>query len=191
MKTKQNVVIGITSGIAAYRSLELITLLRSKNIEVFVVMTKNATRMVPISDFEKASGNKVYVELFEENFDYRNTLKLRKVDHIDLANKADVMIIAPATANTIAKLAYGLADDFLTTTLLAVTAPVIICPSMNVNMWNNPIVQENIAKLKQREYQIIDPENGLLACGYEGQGRLVNIDTIKDSILEKLDLKTP
>lgn len=183
MKT---VVIGVTSGIAAYKCLTLIKELRSEDIDVFVIMTVSASKMISASQFEKASGHKVSIELFEKDFNYKDVLKFRKVEHIQLADKADVMVIAPATANIIAKLAYGIADDFLTTTALAVTSPVILCPSMNVNMWNNPVVSENIDKLKKRGFEIIDPDSGMLACGYEGVGRLADIKAIKNEILKKL-----
>lgn len=183
---KQTVVVGITSGIAAYKSLELIKLLKEEKLEIFVILSHHATQMVPIDEFEKASGNKVAVELFQDDFDYKIILKSRKVDHIELADKADVFVIVPATANTVAKLSHGIADDFLTTTALAVTAPTIICPSMNVNMWNNPAVQENINLLRKRGAIIIEPTEGMLACGYEGKGRLVDIAIIKDEILKQL-----
>jgi phosphopantothenoylcysteine decarboxylase/phosphopantothenate--cysteine ligase len=184
---KKNILIGVTGGIAAYKILDLIKLLKNEDHEVFVIMTKGATEMFSLADFEKASGNKVLVNLFEKNFDYREVLKDRKVEHIELADKSDVMVIAPATANIIGKLAYGIADDFLTTTALAMTAPIIICPSMNVNMWNNPIVQENLAKLKSAGYQIIEPTAGMLACGYEGVGRLENVETINKEINKLLE----
>ena len=183
---KSNVVLGISSGIAAYKTLNLIKELRKKNIEVYVIMTKKATQMISPKEFEKASGNKVFVELFEENFDYKRVLKEREVEHIALADKADVMVLAPATANLIAKLANGFADDFLTTTTLAVTAPIILCPSMNVNMWHNPVVSENITKLRSLGYIIINPTAGMLACGYEGVGRLAETQDIKDEILREL-----
>ena len=188
MNTNKAVVVGITSGIAAYKTLELIKQLKSANIDVFVVMTNSATKMISMDEFEKVSGHKVYKELFETNFDYKKILKDREVEHIAIADKADAMIIAPATANVIAKLANGLADDFLTTTALAVTKPIIICPSMNVNMWHNPIVQENVNKLKSLGYIIINPTAGMLACGYEGVGRLAEISDIKNEIF--LQLKT-
>jgi len=184
---KKNILIGVTSGIAAYKVLELIKLLKNEGYEIFVIMTKGATKMVSLQDFERASGNKVYVNLFEKNFDYRKVLDKRKVEHIELADKADVMVIAPATANIIGKLAYGIADDFLTTTALAMTTPIIICPSMNVNMWGNPIVQENLAKLKSVGYQIIEPSSGMLACGYEGVGRLENVEIINKEINKLLE----
>lgn len=183
---KKTVVIGISSGIAAYKVLDLIKLLRKENREVFVVMTKQAAKMVQPINFEKASGNKVYEELFEKDFHYKNILKKRKVDHIELADRASVMVIVPATANIIAKLAYGLADDYVTTTVLAVTSPIIICPSMNVHMWNNPVVRENIDRLRIKGFQIIEPDTGMLACGYEGEGRLADIDYIKDEINKQL-----
>jgi phosphopantothenoylcysteine decarboxylase/phosphopantothenate--cysteine ligase len=184
MKT---VLLGVTSGIAAYKCLDLIKQLRIEGVEVFVIMTKSATKMIPLVYFEEASGHKVSVDLFEEGFDYREVLKFRKVEHIQLADAADVMVIAPATANIIAKLVHGLADDFLTTTALAVTVPIIICPSMNVNMWNNPVVQENIEELRKRGFKIIDPDSGMLACGYEGLGRLADISAIKNEVLNKLN----
>jgi len=183
---KKTIVVGVTSGIASYKSVDLAKLLREEGHKVFVVMTKNATKMVNPKEFEKASGNKVYSELFDKGFDYKNILKIRRVDHIDLADKADVVVIAPATANIIAKIAHGIADDFLTTTLLAVHCPVIICSSMNVNMWNNPIVEENITKLRVLGYHIVEPEEGKLACGYEGKGRLAHIKTIKNEVIRQL-----
>ncbi|MBI5122474.1 bifunctional phosphopantothenoylcysteine decarboxylase/phosphopantothenate--cysteine ligase CoaBC [Candidatus Roizmanbacteria bacterium] len=184
---KKNILIGVTSGIAAYKVLDLIKLLKNEGHEVFVIMTKGATEMISPQNFEKASGNKVYVNLFEKFFDYREVLEKRKVEHIELADKADVMVIAPATANIIGKLAHGIADDFLTTTALAVTSPIIICPSMNINMWGNPIVQENLNKLKSIGYQIIEPTAGMLACGYEGVGRLENVEIINKEINKLLE----
>jgi phosphopantothenoylcysteine decarboxylase/phosphopantothenate--cysteine ligase len=187
---KKTILIGVSSGIAAFKVLDLIKLLRGQGHEVFVIMTKSATQMISIKDFEKASGNKVQVDLFKKNFDYREVLEKRKVEHIALADRTDVMIIAPTTANLIAKLAHGIADDFLTTTALAMTAPIILCPSMNVNMWGNPLVQENLAKLRSIGFQIIKPAAGLLACGYEGVGRLENVEIINKEInklLEKTD----
>lgn len=183
---KKNILIGVTGGIASYKILDLIKLLKKEGNNVFVIMTRGATAMFPKQDFEKASGNKVYTDLFEKNFNYKDILKDRKVEHIELADKTDVMIIAPATANIIGKLAHGIADDLLTTTTLAMTAPIIICPSMNVNMWGNPIVQENLTKLKSIGYQVIDPIAGMLACGYEGVGRLENVEIINKEIIKSL-----
>ncbi len=187
---KKTVVLGVTSGIAAFRSIELVRLLKREDVDVFVMMTAHATRMVNPVQFEKASGHKVYSELFEQGFDYKDVLKTRKVDHIELADKADVVVIAPATANIIAKLAHGLADDFLTTTALATTAPIILCPSMNVHMWNSPIVGENIGVLRKRGYSIVEPESGMLACGYQGKGRLAHIQTIKEEVMRWLPYRS-
>jgi phosphopantothenoylcysteine decarboxylase/phosphopantothenate--cysteine ligase len=183
---KKTILLGVASGIAAFKILELIKQLRANEYEVVVVMTESATKMISPLAFEKESGNKVLTKLFEKDFDYKKILEARIVEHIDLADKTDVMVIAPATANTVAKLAHGLADDYLTTTALAVTAPIIICPSMNVHMWHNPAVQENIAILKNLGYIIIHPAKGMLACGYEGVGRLAEITDIKKIISEQL-----
>lgn len=186
MKT---VVIGITGGIAAFKIIELIKLLRAAKINVIVILTKSASKIVDIADIQKATGNKVYMSLFEKDFNYRAILKKREVDHIQIADNADIFIIAPATANIIGKMAHGIADDFLTTTVLATKAPVLICLSMNVNMWKNPIVQENVSKLQYLRYQIIYPDTGMLACGYEGQGRLASINSIYGQIQKLLQKK--
>ncbi|MFA6017110.1 MAG: bifunctional phosphopantothenoylcysteine decarboxylase/phosphopantothenate--cysteine ligase CoaBC [Patescibacteria group bacterium] len=183
---RKSILIGITAGIAAYKVLDLIKLLKSEGYAVFVIMTKSATEMVSLNDFEKASGNKVLINLFEKNFNYREVLKNRKVEHIELADKTDVMVIVPATANIIGKLSHGIADDFLTTTALAMTASVIICPSMNANMWGNPIVQENLSKLKSIGYQVIEPTSGMLACGYEGVGKLESVKVIMEEISKQI-----
>ncbi len=175
MKT---VTIGISSGIAAYKILDLIRLLTKEGIDVEVIMTDHATNMLAPALVEKETGKPIHSELYGKTFNYEDILKDRVVDHIALADKTNVLVIAPATANTIAKMANGIADDFLTTTLLAVTAPIIVCPSMNVHMWNNPLVQENIEKLRINGMIILDPEEGPLACGYEGKGRLADIHHI-------------
>jgi phosphopantothenoylcysteine decarboxylase/phosphopantothenate--cysteine ligase len=184
---KKTIVVGVTSGIAAYKAVELVKLLKIEGFDVFVIMTHHATKMVPVSEFEHASGHKVFVDLFEDGFDYKTVLETRQVDHIELADKADLLVIVPATANTVAKIAHGMADDFLTTTTLAVTAPVLVCPSMNVNMWHNPAVQKNVACLKNLGYQIIEPAEGMLACGYEGKGRLEDVNVIKAEIVRQLE----
>src|SRR6185369_17174424 len=184
---KKTVVLGVTNGIAAFKALDLITLLKEEGVTVHVIMTTRASQMISPAEFEKISGNKVHTQLFENGFDYKKILDARHVEHIDLADNADVMAIVPATANVIGKLAYGIADDFLTTTTLAVSSPVIIAPAMNVHMWSNPIVAENVSKLKKLGYHIIEPERGLLACGYEGKGRLAAASVIKDEIMRQLN----
>lgn len=183
MKT---VVIGISSGIAAYKMKDVVRLLRKKGVNVTVVMTASATKMVSVEEFEKASGNKVYVELFEEGFDYKKVIASRTVDHISRADAADLIIIAPATANTIAKIAHGIADNFLTTMLLAATCPVVVCPSMNVHMWHHPATQKNLRTMSSFGYHILGPDKGPLACGYDGEGRLVDTHTIVDTVLDVL-----
>ncbi len=179
----QTIVVCVSSGIAAFKVLELVRNLRKKKFGVIVLMSKNAQKMIPAKEFERASGNTVAIELFDKNFNYKKVLKKRSVDHISLADKADVIVVAPATANTIAKIAGGVADDLLTTTLLASKAPVLICPSMNCHMWENEKTQLNIKSLKRKGTFFVDPEKGDLACGYEGVGRLAHIDFIEKEVL--------
>ena len=183
---KKRIVLGITSGIAAYKAIDLINMLQEENLDVKVIMTEKARKMISTDEVKKATGDNVYTDLFEEGFDYKHILEKRSVDHIKLADSADVFVVIPATANTIAKIAHGIADDFLTTTLLATTAPVIICPAMNVHMWSNPAVEKNIKTIQEYGYQVIKPAKGMLACGYEGIGRLEDLQVIKTAILEQL-----
>ena len=185
---KKTIVLGVTSGIAAFKIIDLAKNLKKSGFNVRVIMTKYATQMVPRQEFEKVTGSKVNMEMFEKDFDYKKIIKNRKVDHIELADNADVVVIAPATANAIAKIAHGIADDFLTTTLLATLAPVIVFPSMNVHMWENPIVQDNLKTLKKYGFMIIEPSSGPLACGYEGKGRLLDINAIQKIIEDKLEI---
>lgn len=187
---KKTIILGITGSIAAHKSLKLIELLKKEGIDVFVIMTKPAEKIIEPSMFEKASGKKIYTKLFENGFDAKKVLKKRKVEHIELAKKASLMVIAPATANTIAKLANGVADDYLTTVALAFTSQIIICPAMNSNMWENQAVLENINKLKSRGLLIIEPILGELACGSKGNGRLEDVNIIKDEILRQLNRTT-
>jgi phosphopantothenoylcysteine decarboxylase/phosphopantothenate--cysteine ligase len=182
MTIKKTVVVGVTGGIAAFKTIDLVKALRGSGYEVIVIMTENATKIIRPDEFEAASGNKVYYELFEEGFDYKVILENRKVDHIEIADKADILVIAPATANIIAKIAHGFADDFLTTTILATKAQVIICPAMNVNMWSNMTMKENLEKIRMQGYLIVEPGSGMLACGYEGKGRLADLDLINSEI---------
>jgi len=178
----KTVVIGITGGIAAYKILDLIKLLKKKGMKVIVIMTYGATKIIDPEKLEKITGNKVYINIFEQNVDYQRVLNRRQVDHIELAKKADLILIAPATANSIAKIANGIADDYVTTTVLAARTLVMICPSMNAYMWNNPATQKNIEKLHSLGYIILDPDSGMLACGDEGEGRLVAVEEIAKEI---------
>ena len=183
------VIFGITAGIAAFKSIDLVKELRSEGLDIHVVMTKHATKMISPEEFKRVSGNPVIAKLFGADFDYKKILEDRKVKHVSLADKADLMVICPATANVIGKLANAIADDYLTTTALAVKPPIVICPAMNVKMWNNPIVQKNLERLRKRNFHIVDPEKGMLACGYKGTGRLANSKTIKQEILNCLGQK--
>lgn len=174
MKT---ITVAITGGIAGYKVKDLIMRLKDEfNLEV--IMTQAAVAMFPISDFEKILKKKIFTQLVEEGFDYHQVLTKKEVDHVKIADNTDLFIIAPATANIIAKLAHGIADDLLTTTLLCATSPVLLCPSMNIHMWENFIVQENISKLKSKGYYFLNPSKGELACGYKGVGRLADIKKI-------------
>lgn len=186
---KPTIVIGITGSIAAYKIVDLIRLLQRKGAEVHVVMTKSAERMIAPKNFKKVTKKKVYTELFPESFDYKAVIKKKKVEHIELAKKTDLVVIAPATANIIGKIASGIADCFLTTFILATEAPVVICPSMNTNMWKNPIVIKNVEKLKKLSYLFIEPSSGQLACGVEGVGKLADPAFIAKEIFHLLSQK--
>ena len=165
MFTGKTVILGVSGGIAAYKAVELLRLLVKAGASVHVVMTKAATEFVTPLTFQTLSGNPVHTELF-------NLITEQEIGHISLADRADLCIIAPATANFIGKLANGIADDLLTTTIMATRAPVLLAPAMNVNMYENAIYQENEAKLLRHGYLFAAPVSGYLACGWEGQGKL-------------------
>ena len=182
----KNILLGITGGIAAYKAVELLRLLKKAGANVNVIMTKSALEFVGRTTFEVLSENKVLSDLFSDT-DYSS------VKHIDLATNADAVIIAPATANIIAKLAAGIADDALSTTMLAVACPVMICPSMNTNMYWNIQVQRNLDSLEKDGFNILDPDSGVLACKTVGAGRLPEPWFIFDrleTMLVKKDLKS-
>jgi len=178
----RKIVLGVTGGIAAYKAAELVRELVKAGAEVHVVMTRNAQAFITPLTFQTLSGNPVTTELF-------NLIAESEIGHIALADRAEVLVIAPATANIIGKIAGGIADDLLTTIVMATKAPVLLAPAMNVHMWENPICQENIQKLRQRGYHFIDPEAGELACGYEGKGRLAEIPVILEEICVLLSPK--
>ena len=159
------VVLGVTGGIAVYKAVELLRLLTKAGADVHVVMTRGATEFVTPLTFQTLSGNPVHLELF-------NLVSEQQIGHISLAERADLFLIAPATANFIGKMACGIADDLLSTTVMATRAPVLVAPAMNVNMYQNPIYRENEARLKGHGYLFIPPASGMLACGYEGEGKL-------------------
>ena len=161
----KKIVLGVTGGIAVYKAVDLVSRLRKQGCEVRVVMTEHAQQFVTPLTFKEISGNQVAVSMWSSNQEFN-------VEHIALANWADAFVVAPATANIIAKMAYGLADDLLSTTLLAAQAPIVVCPAMNTGMYENAATQENIAKLKSRGVTVMPPGVGKLACGTSGAGRL-------------------
>ncbi len=176
----QTVGIGICGGIAAYKIADLVSKLRKSDIDVIVMMTESATRFIPPLTLRTLSGREVMTDLWTET-------QAWKVQHIGVAEQLDVLVIAPATANFIAKMAHGLADDLLSTIVLANTAPVLVVPSMNTNMLENQIVQQNIRILQNLGYNFMDPDSGVLACGVTGKGRLPEIDDIYNHIMELLN----
>ena len=178
MLSGKTILLGITGGIAAYKICELIRMYKRANAEVLVVCTPNALNFVTKLTLQNLSKNPVAVEEFD--------IKDFNPEHISYADRADIMVIAPATANTISKISQGICDNLLTSIACAFTKPVIIAPAMNCNMWENPIFQENLHKL---HYEILEPESGYLACGYEGKGRLCSLDKIFDKTVELLTYK--
>lgn len=170
MKGKR-IVVGITGGIAAFKSASLVSQLAQRGADVRVIMTQSATQFITPLTFQTLSRNEVAVDLFEEK-------NPQVVSHIDLSDHADLFVIAPATANIIGKIAHGLGDDMLTTTLLATEAPVCFAPAMNVHMYQNPIVQQNFQRLQSFGYYFIEPGEGQLACGYVGKGRMAEPEEI-------------
>lgn len=167
----KKILLGVSGGIAAYQAVDLVGMLRAQLANVRVIMTRNATKFITPLTLATVSGNPVSVEMFDETAH-------PVIEHIQLGRIADLVVIAPATANVIGKIANGIADDLLTTTIMAVKKPVVVCPAMNENMWLNPIVQGNVRKLKQFGYHFVDPEYGEMACGGEGWGRLARLDRI-------------
>lgn len=181
MLNGKNVLIGITGGIAAYKICDLIRMFKKANANVKVIVTENALNFVTKLTLQTLSQNKVYVEQYDVE-DY-------KPEHISLADEADIFVIAPASANTISKLATGICDNLLTSVACAFKKPIVIAPAMNCNMWDNPLIQENLSKLEGLGYHILNPEEGFLACGYNGNGRLCEIEKIFDKTVEVLESK--
>lgn len=182
MLSGKSIVLGVTGGIAAYKAAEIVRLLVKDGALVRVLMTRNAQEFITPLTLQTLSGNPVSTETF-------SLTQESEIGHIRLADSADLILIAPATANVIAKLAHGQADDLLTTVLLATTAPVLIAPAMNVHMYAHPIVQENMRKLAGLGYSFIEPAEGFLACGYEGKGRLADPEDIVEEVRAALTKK--
>lgn len=179
MESKKTVVIGVSGGIAVYKALDVISRLKKENVDVHVIMTKAALEFVKPISFQTMSQNMVIHDMFNEPVSF-------EIQHISLAKKADLLVVVPATANIIGKVANGIADDMLTTTIMATTAPVIFAPAMNVDMYNNPIVQGNIQKLQNYGYDFIAPTSGRLACGDIGEGKLAQTEEIFEIIMSDL-----
>ena len=173
------VVLGVTGSIAAYKIANLASALKKLHADVEVIMTKNATNFINPITFESLTGHKCLVDTFDRNFSFQ-------VEHVSIAKKADVLLVAPASANVIGKMAHGIADDMLTTTALACRCPKIVAPAMNTNMYENPIVQDNIACLKQYGMEVITPASGYLACGDTGAGKMPEPEVLLQYILRTI-----
>ncbi|QJA09229.1 bifunctional phosphopantothenoylcysteine decarboxylase/phosphopantothenate--cysteine ligase CoaBC [Romboutsia sp. CE17] len=182
MLKNKTVVIGVSGGIAVYKVCDVVSRLKKLGVNVHVIMTKSATEFVTPLTFQSLSQNYVVCDMFEEP-------KTWDVEHISLAKKADVFLIAPATANIIGKMACGISDDMLSTTVMATKAKVLIAPAMNTNMYENPIVQRNIDTLRALNYEFIEPESGRLACGDIGKGKLATPENIVEAVVDALTKK--
>jgi phosphopantothenoylcysteine decarboxylase / phosphopantothenate---cysteine ligase len=181
------VALGVTGGIAAYKAAELLRMLQDRGLDVQVVMTAGARNFVTPLTFASLSGHKVITGMFGESGDEPNVESA--IEHIAVAQGIDALIVAPATANVIAKMAQGIADDFLTTLTLATKAPIIVAPAMNVNMWDNEATQQNLQTLRARGIRVLEPDEGYLACGMIGSGRLASIESIALAVFETLHLR--
>jgi phosphopantothenoylcysteine decarboxylase/phosphopantothenate--cysteine ligase len=179
------VTVGVSGGIAAYKAAELVRALQRQALEVHVVMTEAATRFIQPLTFAALTGHKVITNLWDETANSEGSDD-SSIEHIGEAQWTDALVIAPATANTLAKFAHGIADDFLTTMYLATQAPVLVAPAMNVNMWDHPATQANLEILRQRGVRVIEPGTGDLACGMVGAGRMAEPDAIADAVLNAL-----
>lgn len=179
MLKDKTVVLGITGSIAAYKMASVASSLRKLGVNVEVIMTCNATQFITPVTFEAITGNRCIVDTFDRNFDFN-------IEHISLAKKADLFIVAPASANIIGKIANGIADDMLTTTFMACTCPKLIAPAMNTNMYNNGILQENLRRCQNYGIRIIEPASGLLACGDAGRGKLPEPELLVEHILSEI-----
>ena len=176
MLENKNILIGITGGIAAYKICTLIRLYKKSGANVRIILTPNALNFVTKLTLQTLSNNEVYVD----NFDVDNF----KPEHISLCDEADICVVAPATANTISKIANGICDNLLTSTVCAFSKPILLAPAMNTNMWKNSFIQENMEKLKKAGYHIVDPGIGFLACGTSGEGRMAEVEDIYDSVVK-------
>lgn len=178
----KHVILGVSGSIAAYKIASLASMLAKKQADVTVIMTKNATNFINPITFESLTGNKCLVDTFDRNFEFQ-------VEHVSLAKQTDAVLVAPASANVIAKAAHGIADDMLTTTLLACTCPKIFAPAMNTRMYENPVVQDNIKRLQDYGMEVIDAAEGYLACGDTGAGKMPEPEILFEAIIKALTPK--
>jgi phosphopantothenoylcysteine decarboxylase / phosphopantothenate---cysteine ligase len=181
MPEARKVLLGVCGGIAAYKSAELVRELQRRGAEVRVMMTRSAEEFIQPLTFASLTGHRVFTSLWD------SPSEASVIEHIAQAQWADVLVIAPATANTLAKLSHGIADDFLSATYLATEAKVVLAPAMNVNMWNHPATRANISALEKRGHRIVQPESGFLACGMTGDGRLADIEIIVREVFEQMN----
>lgn len=178
----KTVVLGVTGSIAAYKMANLTSMLTKLHCDVHVIMTKNATNIINPITFETLTARKCLVDTFDRNFNYN-------IEHVALGEKADVVLVAPASANVIGKMAAGIADDMLTTTILACKCKKIVAPAMNTNMYENPVVQANLKKLKEFGMEVIEPASGMLACRVEGKGKLPSEEVLLEYILREIQFE--
>jgi len=176
MLTGKTIVLGVTGSIAAYKIANLASMLVKLNADVHVIMTQNATHFITPMTFETLTNNKCIVDTFDRNFNF-------DVKHVSLAKRGDLFLVAPCTANVIGKVANGICDDMLTTTIMATKAPVLFSPAMNTGMWENPVLQDNLKKLQHYGYHVIEPVVGRLACGDTGSGKMPSEETLLEHIL--------
>lgn len=186
MLTGKTIILGVTGSIAAYKAANLASLLKKQHADVHVILTKNGGQFITPVTFETLTGNKCLTDTFDRNFQFN-------VEHVELAKRADLALVAPASANTAAKLAYGLADDMLTTTILACTCPKLIAPAMNTRMYENPVTQRNLRTLEAYGWTVIEPASGRLACGDEGKGKFPDereiVEVVLNAIARKKDME--
>ncbi len=181
------VALGVCGGVACYKAAELVRRLQQEGVDVQVVMTKSAQEFVTPLTFAALTGQKVITEMFGDEVASANVESA--IEHIAVAQRIDLLVVAPATANVIAKMARGIADDFLTTLVLATTAPVVVAPAMNVNMWEHAATQENVKTLRGRGVHVVAPEEGYLACGMTGAGRLASVEAIAKAVCDRLGIR--
>jgi phosphopantothenoylcysteine decarboxylase/phosphopantothenate--cysteine ligase len=179
MAKPPRILLGVTGSIAAYKAAELVRIMQKRNWDVWVVMTRGATEFVTELTFRTLSQHPVGVDMFEKQADW-------VPEHVSLADHADLFVVAPCTANVMAKIAHGIADDLLTATALSCRAPLVVAPAMNVNMWDNPATQDNVRSLRARGVHFVDVREGDLACGYRGKGCLAPVEAIVAAAETKL-----